>query len=763
MSKQRLTAIALIVVLIASFTVLLSIGSEIYREKPPIPTAFVNEQGSPIFTKNDIEQGQLVWRSMGGHQLGSIWGHGSYVAPDWTADWLHKEAQAWLDITAQARYNLPFNELNSQVQAALEQALREDIRANSVVTDPQGNSVITLSATRIQAIGQVVEHYLALFGDDHKLSVLREQYAMKEGTVPDLARREKLNAFLFWGAWAAVTERQGESYTYTNNWPYDPQIGNTPTSDNIVWSILSIITLIAGIGALVWHHASGKHESLPQPAEQDPLFLTKPTPSQKAVGKYFVTAIGLFLLQILLGGITAHYAVEGQNFYGIPLSEILPYSVTRTWHTQLAVFWIATAWLGTGLYIAPALSGYEPKFQRIGVNVLWIALVIVVLGSMAGEWIGVQQYFDLDMNFLFGHQGYEYIDLGRVWQVLLLAGLLIWLALVTASIRPALKEKGEMRPVIWVLYASCVAIGLFYGAGLMMGKHTNLAIAEYWRWWVVHLWVEGFFETFATSVIALMLVRLGLIRARSANAAVLFTTVIFLTGGLIGTLHHLYFTGTPTSVIAWGAIFSALEVVPLALIGFEAVESYRLRNASPWMIRYKWAIMFFVATAFWNLVGAGILGFLINPPIALYFIQGLNTTATHGHAAFMGVYGMLGMGLMLFCLRGLSGQIQWNEKLLKGAFWSLNIGLAAMVFMSLLPVGITQFFAVLENGYWFARSPEVIHSPLVETLVWMRMPGDILFGAGGLFMGVFLFDLIKKALAKSKGKVEQGEQLPLGA
>ena len=763
MSKQRLTAIALLLVLIASFTVLLSIGSEIYREKPPIPTAFVNEQGQALYTQDDIEQGQLVWRSMGGHQLGSIWGHGSYVAPDWTADWLHKEAQAWLDITAKNRYNLPFRELNSEVQAGLEHALRQDMRKNSVVDDTKGTITISLSDTRIAAINQVGEHYIALFGDDPKLSVLREQYAMKEGTVPDLARRQKLNAFLFWGAWAAVTERAGESYTYTNNWPYDPQIGNTPTSDNIVWSILSIVTLIAGIGALVWHHAAGKHEDLPKPASQDPLFLTKPTASQKAVGKYFVTAIGLFLLQIFLGGITAHYAVEGQNFYGIPLSEILPYSVTRTWHTQLAVFWIATAWLGTGLYIAPALSGHEPKFQRLGVNVLWVALVIVVLGSMAGEWIGVQQYFDLDTNFLLGHQGYEYIDLGRVWQVLLLAGLLIWLALVTAAIRPALKVKGEMRPVIWVLYASCVAIGLFYGAGLFMGKHTNLAIAEYWRWWVVHLWVEGFFETFATSVISLMLVRLGLIRGRSANAAVLFTTVIFLTGGLIGTLHHLYFTGTPTAVIAWGAIFSALEVVPLAIIGFEAMESYRLRQASPWMIRYKWAIMFFVATAFWNLVGAGVLGFLINPPIALYFIQGLNTTATHGHAAFMGVYGMLGMGLMLFCLRGLTGHIVWNEKLLKGAFWSLNIGLAAMVFMSLLPVGITQFFAVLENGYWFARSPEVIHSPLVETLVWMRMPGDILFGAGGLFMGVFLVDIIKKAINKKSQPVLSQDQLSANA
>ncbi|WP_076410114.1 nitric-oxide reductase large subunit [Shewanella sp. UCD-KL12] len=757
MSKLKLTAIALIAVLIASFTVLLSLGSDIYREKPPIPMAFTDKSGQTLFSKDDVEQGQLVWRSMGGHQLGSIWGHGSYVAPDWTADWLHREAQAWLNITAEQRYQKPFSALASDQQAGLEQLLREDMRHNTVVTNADETTQVTLSNTRIAAINVISQHYLSLFGDDPKLSVLREQYAMKEGTIPSLERREKLNAFLFWGAWAAITERPDKNYTYTNNWPFDPQLGNTPTSSNIVWSILSVVSLIAGIGGLVWYHAAGKHEPLPEPAKQDPLFLKKPTPAQKAVGKYFVTAIGLFLLQILLGGLTAHYAVEGQEFYGFPLAEILPYSVTRTWHTQLAVFWIATTWLGTGLYIATALSGHEPKYQRLGVNVLWAALVVVVLGSMAGEWIGVQQYFDLDMNFLFGHQGYEYIDLGRVWQILLLGGLLIWLALVTAAIKPALNKQGDMAPVVWVLYASCVAIGLFYGAGLFMGKHTNLAIAEYWRWWVVHLWVEGFFETFATSVIALMLVRLGLIRTRSANAAVLFTTLIFLTGGLIGTLHHLYFTGAPTSVIAWGAIFSALEVVPLAIIGYEAVESYRLRQAAPWMIRYKWAIMFFVATAFWNLFGAGILGFLINPPISLYFVQGLNTTATHAHGAFMGVYGMLGIGLMLFCTRGLTGQMQWNEKYLKGAFWTLNIGLMAMIVMSLLPVGITQFFAVIENGYWFARSPEVIHSPLIETLVWMRVPGDIIFGIGGLFMGLFFFDIIKKAISKGATEVATDE------
>ncbi|MDP5208512.1 nitric-oxide reductase large subunit [Microbulbifer sp. 2205BS26-8] len=751
MKKHKLIVTALFVVLIASFTVLLSLGSDIYREKPPVPAAYVGADGQTVFNQGDIEQGQLVWRSMGGHQLGSIWGHGSYVAPDWTADWLHREAQAWLDITAQQRYGKDFANLTPEIQAGLEVSLRDDMRHNTAVVSAGGKAVVPLSATRIQAIERVSQHYIALFGNDPRLAELREQYAMKEDTLPSQERREKLIAFLFWGAWAAISERPGLGHTYTNNWPFDPQLGNTPTASNIVWSILSIITLIAGIGALVWHHASGRHDPLPKPDEQDPLFFTKPTQSQKAVAKYFVTAIALFLLQIFLGGITAHYAVEGQNFYGIPLSELLPYSVVRTWHTQLAVFWIATTWLGTGLYIAPALSGYEPKYQRIGVNLLWVALVVVIFGSMGGEWLGIQQYFDLDMNYLLGHQGYEYVDLGRLWQVSLLAGLVIWLLLVTAAIKPAFTKQAEIRPVIWVLYSSCVAIGLFYAAGLFIGKHSNLAVAEYWRWWVVHLWVESFFETFATSVIALMLVRLGLIRACSANGAVLSATVIFLSGGLIGTLHHIYFSGVPTSVIAWGAIFSALEVVPLALIGFEAMQSYRLHNAAPWMVRYKWAILFFVATALWNLVGAGILGFLINPPISLYFVQGLNTTATHSHAALMGVYGMLGIGLMLFCLRGLSSNLAWGDKYLKGAFWALNLGLAAMVFMSLLPIGLTQFFSVLEHGYWYARSPEIIHSPLVEGLVWMRVPGDIVFAVGGLLLGIFLIDLWKKSLLHTVG------------
>lgn len=744
MIKTKVLIWGLVVMFICSFSMLLSLGSDIYREAPPLPEKVITEAGEIVFSYDDIDQGQLAWRSMGGHQLGSIWGHGAYVAPDWTADWIHREAQIWLDDSANTTYGVDFSELHSPQKSYLEQLLRDDIRVNKYNAD---TGEITISERRAKAIRELTKYYVSLFGDDPATQQNRLDYAMKNNTLVTVERRENLSAFFFWTAWAAVTNRPDDNYSYTHNWPYDKQVGNDITSSLMVWSILSICGLILGIGALVWYHATLREAPLREAPATDSLFAVRATHSQKVAGLFFATAIGLFLLQILIGAITAHYAVEGQTFYGFNLSDWFPYSLVRTWHTQLAVFWIATAWLGTGLYIAPALSGHEPKYQWQLSLFLWAALVFIVLGSMAGEWLAIQQVLDLDTSYWFGHQGQEYVDLGRFWQLFLMLGLTIWLALVTRSIYPILGQKNDQQAVIWVLYLSCIAIGGFYFAGLAMGKHTNLAIAEYWRWWVVHLWVEGFFETFAVSVTALMFVRLGLIRASSAEAAVMFATLIFLTGGIIGTTHHLYFTGTPNSVIAWGAMFSALEVVPLAIIGFEAFETYTLRKSQPWVARYHWAIMFFVATAFWNLFGAGMLGFLINTPIALYFIQGLNTTATHAHGAFMGVYGNLGIGLMLFCLVGITKQIGWQDKMLKWSFWSLNIGLMAMILMSLLPIGIIQFFAAVDYGYWFARSPEVIQSEWVRFLVWQRMWGDVLFGAGGLFLAYFIFGLLKGALS----------------
>lgn len=740
---------------LVSFSVLLFFGREIYQQVPPMPVEIRSESGSSIYSTADIQRGQNIWQSLGGMQRGSIWGHGSYLAPDWSADWLHREALAMLDLMAEQEYGKNFDDLSETESEVLKTKVRINIRKN---TWSEETGFLTLDDTRLAAIDLVAKHYADIFQfqDTESSNHLREQYGFgRTVTVSDEDMRS-LSSFIFWTSWSAVTERPNDTVSYTSNWPYEPLVGNTPPPSLLIWTLLSIVLLLGAIGALVWFYAQQydlwRNDLIPEGgvAKDNLLSQSIQTPSMRASAKYFFTAMALFGLQIVLGTITAHYAVEGQDFYGFPLADYLPYTVVRTWHTQLAVFWIATAWLATGLYVAPLISGQEPRFQRAGVNFLFICLLIIVVGSFAGEWLGVNQAFqNLTANFWFGHQGYEYVDLGRFWQIFLFVGLLVWLLLMFRALLPALRE-GKNKSLIVLLLVSSVAIGLLYGAGLTWGEHTHISIMEYWRWWVVHLWVEGVFEVFATTIIAILLVRMGLLRSSTATIAVLFATIVFLAGGVLGTFHHLYWSGTPISVIAIGGVFSALEVAPLTVIGFEAYHHSKIEKQAKWVVQYEWPLKFFAAVSFWNLVGAGLLGFLINTPIALYYMQGLNTTAAHGHGAMFGVYGMLGIGLMLFCLRGLCGKMEWNHRWMNRAFWSLNIGLAMMIFLALLPAGIWQAYNANIFGYWYVRSAEFIHSPLMEAFVWTRVPGDVIFAIGALILCCLFIPMMKSVWGRSK-------------
>ncbi|QIA07552.1 nitric-oxide reductase large subunit [Draconibacterium halophilum] len=731
--------IGFILVMVISFGILGYFGREIYRQAPPIPEKVITPDGTVVFTSADIKDGQNVWQSMGGQEVGTIWGHGAYKAPDWTADWLHKEALFILDTWSLAEFSQSYDDLQDEKQALLQKRLQNELRKN---TYDQASESVVISKVRAQAIKSNSAHYSGLFMNDPEQAHFREAYAIPANSIKGKARMDKMNAFFFWASWATVTERPGKDITYTNNWPPEKLVGNEPTGALLLWTGFSVIILLFGIGLLGWYYATNREEEANHNIPKvNPLSGTKLTPSMKATLKYFWVVTALILVQIFMGVITAHYGVEGLGFYGLPLADVLPYSISRTWHIQLAIFWIATSWLATGLFIAPAISEKEPKFQRFGVNFLFIALLIIVVGSLAGQWMGVMQKLGLVENFWFGHQGYEYVDLGRFWQIFLLIGLVLWLFLMGRAIWPAIKAKNENRHLLTMFLIASVAIAAFYAAGLMWGRQTHLAIAEYWRWWVVHLWVEGFFEVFATVAIAFLFVRMQLIQTKIATSSVLFSTIIFLSGGIVGTFHHLYFTGTPTAVLALGASFSALEVVPLVLMGFEAYHNIRMSQAKEWVTAYKWPIYFFVSVAFWNFLGAGIFGFLINPPIALYYMQGLNTTPVHGHTALFGVYGMLGIGLMLFVLRDMDLNTVWKEKTIRNAFWMMNIGLLLMVVLSVLPVGLAQTVASVKHGLWYARSAEFLESPTLETIRWLRAIGDTIFAVGALYLGWFVFGL----------------------
>jgi nitric oxide reductase subunit B len=739
MSTNKLW-IGLFTIMTLSFSVLGYFGSEIYNEKPPIPEKVISPSGEVLFTRQDIQEGQNVWQSIGGQELGSIWGHGAYLAPDWSADWLHKEAIFILNQWSMKEFRQPFDQLHEEQKAGLKIRLQKELRTN---TYNEKTKNLLISTVRLEAIQSNSDFYRRLFTNDPSLTKLRSDYAISVDALKDDNLVRKMNAFFFWTSWSCVTQRPDQLISYTHNWPHDELVGNVATSALILWTGFSIMMLLIGIGLLAFFHAKNRepHIDKTKLPKKDPLLGLNPTPSMQATLKYVWVVMALILVQILLGIILGHYGVEGDGFYGFPLSKYLPYSVARTWHLQLSIFWIATSWLATGLFMAPAISNHEPRFQKFGVNFLFICLLIIVVGSLAGEWLGVMQKLDLVQNFWFGHQGLEYVDLGKFWQFFLSIGLFLWLALMTRALWPALKTKNENRDLLILFFISCVAIAVFYTAGLMWGIDSHLSLIEYWRWWVVHLWVEGFFEVFATVVIAFLFVRMKLLDIKYATSATLTSTMIFLSGGIIGTFHHLYFAGTPTSVIALGATFSALEVVPLVFLGFEAFHNYRLSLSTKWVRTYKWPLYFFISVSFWNLLGAGVFGFMINPPIALYYMQGLNTTPVHSHAALFGVYGMLGIGLMLFMLKGLSARKLWKDKVISFSFWSLNIGLLLMIFLSILPIGLLQTVASVEHGTWFARSAEFLQQPNLQILRWLRVLGDTIFALGTVGLIYFVIGL----------------------
>ena len=740
--------------LFLSFSILLLVGGRIFQQSPPIPERVSTETGTTVFTADTIQDGMDVWRRLGGMQLGSVWGHGSYLAPDWTADMLHREALGLLD----GRTDSGFAMADNKTRASLKARLAIEMKHNRYDAK---TGILTISDERAAVIEDLAQYYDNLFGGaDGDFQALRQAYAIPEfplghDRTPTLRQGDTraLTAFFWWTSWAAVTHRPDDTVSYTSNWPHEPLVDNKPTAEAFIWTFISVVLLIGAIGFLTWFFNREREiwriEQAPPAgfADDNPLTDINHTPSMRAIGKYIWLAVALFGLQILLGAVTAHYAVEGQEFYGLPLADFLPYALTRTWHTQLAISWIAVSWLAAGLYAAPLISRFEARYQKLCVDILWLALVVVTLGSMAGEWAAIQGYItDPQLNFWFGHQGYEYLDLGRFWQILLFGGLLFWLVLMARNLVPAMRSEREDKHLIVLLFLATAAVGLLFGAGLIYDRTSHLTFAEYWRWWVVHLWVEGVFEVFATPWIAWVFTHMRLLNPKTAAIYVIFSAMIFLGGGVLGTFHHLYFSGTPQSVLALGAVFSALEVVPLALIAFEAHDHWKVERDAPWMKTYHVPLLFFLAVAFWNLVGAGVLGFFINPPLALYYMQGLMTTPTHGHAALFGVYGLLGIGLMLFCLRGLVGETKlWKDRFLVRVFWLFNGGLALMVFFSLLPQGLMQAYISFADGYWYARTAEFLHSPWMEWFVWLRVPGDIVFAIGAIMLLWFVVRLLLPA------------------
>jgi nitric oxide reductase subunit B len=704
-------------VLLCGLAVLGFLGYRAYSADPPVPTQIRTSSGTVVFTGAQVTAGQKLFLRKGLMEYGSIFGHGAYLGPDFTADYLHRAAQ------------IATREYGGDASSTARDRVIADFRTNryDATTD-----TVTYSDAQAKAFDELVTYYTGYFGPASAANGLLPE------AITDPAEVKQLTAYFAWSAWAGSTQRPGKDYSYTNNWPPEKLVGNVVTADVVVWSVLSLIVLLAGIGALFAAFGRWGERLGWRGRQADTISFRRPddvalTPTQRACAYFFLVVGLLFVVQTLVGAASEHYRADLTGFFGFDLGRWLPYNLVRTWHVQLSIFWTATSFLATGLFLAPIVSGREPRRQSWMAYGLLGALALVVFGSLIGEGLDIHGWLS-PMSHAFGMQGWEYLDLGRVWQVLLTLGLFLWAFMLFRGLRAALKRQSRIN-LPWLFFFTGLAIPAFYAVGLLTSAESSYTVADFWRFMVVHLWVEDFLEIFTTVLVAYLFVMLGVIRQRVAMTIIYLDVILYSIGGVVGTMHHLYFSGTPAETMALGAFFSAAEVLPLTFLTVEAWSFLQLgsrqEHSSATPFPHRWAVMFLVAVGFWNFLGAGIFGFLVNLPVVSYYEIGTALTANHAHAAMMGVYGMLAIGLALFCLRYLIGEERWPDRLAKISFWSCNIGLAWMCFATLLPLGVAQLYKSVDEGYFAARRLEFVTNPGNSLLEWMRLPGDVVFIVGG--------------------------------
>ncbi|HGL6221582.1 TPA: nitric-oxide reductase large subunit [Staphylococcus aureus] len=743
-SYKRLVKV-LLTILVIVFSILLVGGWYIFKNEAPRPTKIVDQQGHTLVTKGELISGQAIYEKYGLTDYGSYLGNGSYLGPDYTAEALHHYLIGMRKYYAQDIYRKQLHKLNHAELAVVKDKVMKEIRINRY---SEKEDQLVLTPGQVYGLKYLQDYYKKEFVNNPKQVGLNENM-IKQFQNDDYMvagnKVEHLSQFFFWGAWLSSTDRPGKTFSYTNNWPYDVDAGNTLPSAGILWTAISVTLLIAGLAFIIYIQKRYEFDMKPTYESERELpkieVDSKITDSQRKVGKYLVVVMLLFLVQILLGELLAHYYVENK-FFGIEIQRLFPFNIAKTWHVQLVIFWVATTWLAAGIYIVPKVLGKEPKKQGVLVDILFWALIIVVMGSMIGEWGHILGWIDSHW-WLFGHFGWEYIELGKFWQILFIVGMVLWVIILCRGFLPAIRNKvqanHDKRHLLTLLFVGAIAIPLFYLASLFIMPNSHVTFADYWRWWIVHLWVEGIFEAFAVVLIGFLMVNMKLTTIETTIRALYFQLILLLGTGIVGMGHHYYWQGDHSIWLALGSCFSALEVVPLCLLIWEAYTHYRLYKKSDIAFPYKGTFIFLASTGLWNAIGAGALGFLINTPAVNYFEHGTQWTAAHAHGSMAGVYGMFSIAIALYVFKNITKKEFWTpkvEKWIKISCWALNVGLAGMVFITLMPVGYIQLKDALEHGYWHSRLTSFYEQPLVKAIMWGRMPWDIIFTVGVIILVV---------------------------
>jgi nitric oxide reductase subunit B len=713
---------------------LVFLGRETYTGAPPLVN-YVTADGETFLSEAQIKRGKEIFHLRGLMAYGSFWGDGADRGPDFSAEALHRTVVSMRAFYEKELIDRGVEITNYEKDAIAQRVIRE-LHTN---TYDENAGHIVLNDAQMHAFEELYTHYTRMFTDP--------TYKDRMDPVNQVSGAENLRAltgFFYWGGWVAAANRPGKDYSYTHNWPYDPDAGNFATTDTFIWTFISIFALWIGISVVLYVYGQMKeqpvdvfeasngvngHSLTTSDLENDYV-----RPTQRATYKFFALAVIVFGLQVLAGMISA---TDFLRPFGLNLNEIIPFTVSRSYHTLLQIFWFFMCWVGYTVFFLPRLAKV-PKGQKFLINLLFFACVVVAVGSLAGIYTGQRGWISDEMSFWFGSQGWEFIELGRFFQLLLLAAFSLWIFIIYRAVKPWLNRKNVWSVPSWLLYGSGVMV-LFLFFSVLMTPEDNFAISDYWRWMTVHMWVEVTFEVFTTVIVAYLLVQMGLVTRLMAERIIFLAVMLFFVTALNGISHNFYWIAKPTGIIAVGSVFSTLQVLPLLLLTLDAwqmrqeggrAEQFRVQGKQVIVMEGVW--LFILAVNFWNIFGAGVFGSLITLPLVNYYEHATYMTGNHAHAAMFGVKGNVAIAGMLFCCQHLFSKAAWNPKMIRRIFWSFQIGLALMMFLDLFPVGLYQIWLVVQEGFWFARTSEVLTGPVFVTLTYLRTIGGAVFVLGGL-------------------------------
>jgi len=732
-------------------TGLIYLGTQTYEGAPPLETFKSSSTGETVFTREQIKQGQEVFHLRGLMSYGSFWGDGAERGPDFTAEALHRNLVSMREFYA--------DELGGQLgqyeQDAIAARVRRELHNN---TWDEAAEVIYLNDAQIKGFEDLVVHYTRVFNDSDYVEAFEPS-----GYISDPDQLRALTAFFYWGGWVAAANRPGQVYSYTHNWPYDPDAGNTATSQTWIWSFLSILGLFLGVMGVLYIYGQFKEQGDPFEGNgtsltTDDLEQGRVRATQKATYKFFVFSIILFGCQVLAG---VFASMDFVRPFGFSIGDIIPFTVLRSYHTLFQIYWFFMAWVGYTVFFLPRVSRV-PKGQLALINGLFALCIVTGVGALVGIYAGQTGMITGQTAYWFGSQGWEFMEIGRAFQYTLLSSFALWIFIIYRAVRPWLTAKNIWSVPSWLLYGSGIMVAFLF-FGLMISPEQNFAVSDYWRWMVVHMWVEVTFEVFTTVIVGYILVQMGLISRLMCERVIFLAVMMFLVTATLGISHNFYWIAKPTGIIAVGGVFSTLQVLPLLLLTLDAwrgkseagrAQKHVVAGRQVFLMEGVW--LFILAVNFWNIFGAGVLGSLINLPIVNYYEHATYMTGNHAHAAMFGVKGNIALGGMLFCIQHMVDKKVWNEQLVKRAFWSLQGGLALMMFLDLFPVGLYQCMIVVQEGLWFARSQEILTGNVWKVLTYFRSIGGTLFIVGGVLPLIYFFVSCARHL-KAESDSEEGE------